>query len=138
MGKATATIEEVFGESAAFAHRIIRLSPMKEVGRQSKYVNLSFGSRANVAQLHAHSDGIGLVLCSDRAGRPQVDFRQIPVDSLSGYTLSNVPWLNGAGDRYRKKGPAVAFLIPDEIAQIADDSLEWRNVVELLEHAKDL
>ena len=38
----TATVEQVFGDRAGFARRIIATGAMEECGRQSQYVNLSF------------------------------------------------------------------------------------------------
>ena len=134
----SATIEEVFGDRAAFADRIVRIGGFEERGRKSQYVNLSCARKVNIAQIHPQSNGIGLVLKrrSDRV--PATVLREIPVSSLAGYKGSNSRWLDGVGWPYEKKGPAVAYLIPDELDELGDDDPEWRDVVTLLDYAKTL
>lgn len=136
-GQPTASVAEVFGNRAEFANRIIKIAGMQECGRASRYVNLSFAGKQNVAQIHPQSNGIALVLCSTRRGLRRTPFRQMPVKYLAGYTGQNALWLDGKGRLFASKGPAAAFLIPDEIATL-DDSAEWREVAKLLDFAKTL
>ncbi len=133
----SATIEEVFGDRAAFANRIVRIGGFEERGRKSQYVNLSYARKMNIAQIHPQPGGIGLVLKRRTDGQPATALREIPVASLAGYKGPNARWLDGEKP-YDKKGPAVAYLIPDEVDELGDDDPEWRDVVRLLDHAKTL
>ena len=134
----SATIEEVFGDRAAFADRIVQIVSMEECGRKSQYVNLSCAGRTNIAQIHPQADGIALVLKRRSDGAPVTVLLEIPVASLAGYKSANARWLDGAGRPYDKKGPAVAYLIPDAVDELGGDDPEWREVVKLLDHAKTL
>ena len=134
----SATVEEVFGERSGFANRIIKIGAMNECGRQSQYVNLSFGSKNNIAQIHPHTSGIALVLRSIREDLPKTSFTEIPVTSLTGRGGGNPAWLDGVGKNYEKKGPAIAFLIPDDVDELGDNDKEWQEVMKLLDHAKTL
>lgn len=134
----SATIEDVFGDRADFANRIVRIGGFEERGRKSQYVNLSFAKKMNVAQMHPQPGGIGLVLKRRSDDVPATLFNEIPVASLAGYTGANRRWLDGDGPPYDKKGPAAAYLIPDEVDDLGDDGQEWQDVVRLLEHAKTL
>ena len=95
----SATVEEIFDDSAAFASRIIRIGAVEESGRASGYVNLSSQGKRTIAQLHPHSEGIALVLRSTGSEIPATMFAQIPVSSLSGYRGTNKSWLDGIGRR---------------------------------------
>ena len=134
----TATVEEVFGDRAAFARRIIATGAMDECGRMTQYVNLSFQEKTNIAQIHPHENGIGLVLRSRGRVLPATLFEEIPVASLAGYRGANKSWLDGAGRTFEGKGPAIAYLIPDEVDGLGGDSKEWQEVARLLDHAKTL
>ena len=50
---------------------------------------------------------------------------------LAGYTHPNSKWLDG-DLKYNEQGPAVAFLIPDEVADLSDDAQEWQDIARLL------
>ena len=104
----------------------------------SGYVNLSCEAAANVAQIHPHRDGIAFVLRSRQATPSLTLFIQIPVASLTGYVGPNARWLDGRGDPYHDKGPAIAYLIPDGVGDMPDGSPPWREIARLLEHAKTL
>lgn len=138
LGTPSATVEEVFGERSDFANRIIKNGAMEECGKLSQYINLSFGSKKNIAQIHPHEDGIALVLRSIKEDIPKTSFTEIPVTSLIGRGGGNPAWLDGVGKNYEKKGPAIAFFIPDEVDELGDNDKEWQEVVKLLEHAKTL
>ena len=133
----SATIEDVFGDRAAFANRIVRIGGFEERGRKSQYVNLSVARKMNIAQIHPQPGGIGLVLKRRTAGQPATALREIPVAWLAGYKGPNARWLDGK-DSYVKKGPAVAYLIPVELDELGDDDPQWRDVLRLLDHAKTL
>jgi hypothetical protein len=111
---------------------------MEECGRKSRYVNLSCAGKMNIAQIHPQADGIALVLKRRSEDAPVTVLREIPVASLAGYKSANARWLDGAGWPYEKKGPAVAYLIPDAVDELGDDDPEWRDVARLLDHAKTL
>jgi hypothetical protein len=132
----SASVEQVFGDRSDFANRIIKIGAMEECGRSSQYVNLSFGKRKNIAQIHPHESGIAFVLRSKVEGSPSTSFSVIPFSSLAGYTGTNAKWLDGVGPMFERKGPAIAFLIPDEVDELGDDSKEWKEILQLLEHAK--
>lgn len=134
----SASIEEVFGDRAEFANRIIKLGAMKECGRLSQYVNLSFEGKKNIAQIHPQENGIALVLRSIKKELPKTSFTEIPVALLKGHKGPNAAWLDGVGRIFEKKGPAIAFLIPDEVDELDDNGKEWQEVVKLLNHAKTL
>ena len=134
----SATIEGVFGDRAAFADRIVRIGSMQKCERKSGYVNLSCSGRTNIAQIHPQPDGIALVLKRRGDDAPATVLREIPVASLTGYKSANARWLDGSSRPYEKKGPAVAYLIPDAVDELGDDDPEWRDVATLLEHAKTL
>ena len=134
----SATVEEVFADRAEFAERIIRTGGMEECGRKLRYVNLSCAGKKNIAQIHPQADGIALVLKRRGDDLPATLFDEIPVASLAGYKGANARWLDGSSRPYDKKGPAVAFLIPDEVDELGDDDPEWQDVARLLEHAKTL
>ena len=134
----SATVEEVFEDRAEFAERIIRTGGMEECGRKSQYVNLSCAGKMNSAQIHPQADGIALVLRSRSESPPATLFEEVPVASLAGYIGPNARWLDGSSRPYDKKGPAIAFLIPDEVDELGDDDSEWQDVARLLEHAKTL
>jgi hypothetical protein len=134
----SATVAEVFGDRAEFADRIIRTGDMEECGRKSQYVNLSFAGKKNIAQIHPQENGIALVLRSRSEDQPATLFEEIAVASLAGYRGANASWLDGTGRTYEKKGPAIAYLIPDEVDELGDDDQEWQEVVRLLDHAKTL
>ena len=134
----TATVEQVFGDRAGFARWIIATGAMEECGRQSQYVNLSFRSKKNIAQIHPQPNGIGLVLRSRSPVPPATLFEEIPVFVLAGYTGANKSWLDGTGRTFEGKGPAIAYLIRDEVDGLGDDSKEWQEVARLLDHAKTL
>ena len=134
----SSTVADIFGNRAEFANRIIKIRDMEECGRASQYVNLSFPGKKNIAQIHPHENGIALVLSSIKGDQPQTFFDQIPVRSLAGYRGTNARWLDGKGDLFERKGPAIAFLIPDDIAELDDDSMEWQEVAKLLDYAKTL
>lgn len=135
------SVEDVFGGRAKFARRIIEISAMDECGRRSRYVNLNL-KRKTVAQIHSQprENGIALVLRSRSDDRPATRFAEIPMHALMGYKGgSNMTWLDGTGNTFNvEKGPAIAFLIPDAVAQLDDDAPEWRDIARLLEHAKTL
>jgi len=134
-------IETVLRERTGFAKRIIGISAMEECGRKAGYVNLNL-KRTTMAQIHSQplERGIGLVLRSRSDDQPVTRFAEIPVDTLTGYEGgSNRTWLDGTGNKFNvKKGPAIAFLIPDSVAQLDDDAPEWRDIARLLEHSKTL
>lgn len=131
------SVETLFGNRAAFARRIIDISGMTDRALASGYVDLDVGETK--AQIHNQPDGIGLVLRSRSTNQPTTDFAELPVSALTGYKGgSNIAWLQGTGRRYVPKGPAVAFLIPSEAAELGSDSREWRDVSRLLHHAKTL
>ena len=134
----SATVAEVFGDRDEFAQRVIELGRMTEVGRKSRYVNLSGASKTNIAQIHPQKDGIGLVLKRRSARLPATDLQEIPVSSLAGYAGANARWLDGQGWPYENKGPAIAYLVPDAVDELGDDDPEWLEVAKLLEHAKTL
>ena len=69
---------------------------------------------------------------------PATLFEEIPVASLAGYRGANKSWLDGTGRAFEGKGPAIAYLIPDEVDGLGDDSKEWHEVARLLDHAKTL
>jgi hypothetical protein len=133
--------ESVFRDRSEFASRIIRMSGMEECGRESGYVNLNLRG-TTMAQIHPQrkQKGIALVLRSRRSDRPPTVFAQIEVGALEGYEGgSNRSWLDGRGQTfYIKKGPAIAFLIPDAVAQLGDDAPEWRDIRRLLAYARTL
>jgi hypothetical protein len=104
----SATVAEVFGDRDEFAQRIIELGGMTEVGRKSRYVNLSGAGKTNIAQIHPQKDGIGLVLKRRSDRLPATDLQEIPVSSLAGYAGANARWLDGQGSPYESKGPAIA------------------------------
>jgi len=129
--------ETLFGDRAAFARRIIGISGMTDRALASGYVDLDAGETK--AQIHNQPDGIGLVLRSRSTNQPATDFAEVPVSALTGYKGgSNIAWLLGTVQRYVLKGPAVALLIPSEVAELGSDSSEWRDVSRLLQHAKTL
>jgi hypothetical protein len=132
----SASVDQVFGSRAAFANRIIAIGGVEESGRSSRYVNLSAGPKRNVAQLHPQEDGIALVLRSRDEGQPATAFAEIPVAGLAGYRGTNASWLDGAGPTFAKKGPAVAYLIPDAVDGLDGSDPAWRQVAELIAHAK--
>jgi hypothetical protein len=134
----SATVEEVFEDRAEFAERIIRTGGMEECGRKLRYVNLSCAGKMNIAQIHPQADGIALALKRRGDDLPATLFEEIPVASLAGYKGANARWLDGSSRPYDKKGPAVAFLVPDEVDELGDDDPEWQDVARLLEHAKTL
>jgi hypothetical protein len=134
----SASVDEIFEDRADFANRIIKIGEMDELGRLSQYVNLSYAGKKNVAQIHPHENGIALVLRSISDEQPKTSFSKIPVSSLAGYYKINKAWLNGTGSNFEKKGPAIAFLIPDEVDELDDNGKEWQEVVKLLDHAKTL
>ena len=110
---------------------------MTELGRKSRYVNLSGAGKTNIAQIHPQKDGIGLVLKRRSARLPATDLQEIPVSSLTGYAgAKHAGWM--AGSQYENKGPAIAYLIPDTVDELGDDDPEWLEVAKLLEHAKTL
>ena len=111
---------------------------MEECGRKSRYVNLSCAGKMNIAQIHPQADGIALVLKRRSVRAPATVLREIPVASLAGYIGPNARWLDGMSKPYDKKGPAVAYLILDEVDELGDDDPEWQDVVKLLEYAKTL
>jgi len=41
---------------------------------------------------------------------------------LAGYTGANKSWLDGTGRTFEGKGPAIAYLIRDEVDGLGDDS----------------
>jgi len=131
------TVEGIFEDRAAFARRVITSGGMEELGRKTRYVNLSCAGKKNVAQIHPQSDGIGLVLKYRSDNLPAVLFDEIPVASLAGYKGPNALWLDG-NPPYNKKGPAIAFLVPDEAVDLGDDGQEWQDIVRLLKYAKTL
>ena len=133
----SASVEEVFRDRADFANRIIRMGGMEECGRALQYVNLSFTGKQNIAQIHPQENGIAIVLRSIKDNRPMTSFAEIPVTFLTGYKGSNATWLAGAG-QFKEKGPAVAFLIPNEVDELGDDSKEWQEILKLLDYAKTL
>jgi len=128
------TVEGIFEDRAAFAWRIIRSGGMEELGRKTRYVNLSCAGHKNVAQIHPQADGIALVLKYPGDNLPAVLFDEIPVASLTGYKNPNKLWLDGH-PHYNKKGPALAFLIPDEVVDLGDDDREWQDIVKLLKYS---
>ena len=133
----TVSVESLFGNRATFARRIIDISGMTDRALASGYVDLDAGETK--AQIHHQPDGIGLVLRSRSTNQPATDFAEVPVSALTGYKGgSNIAWLRGTVQRYVLKGPAVAFLIPGEAAELGSDSREWRDVSRLLQHAKTL
>lgn len=134
----SATVEEVFKDRADFANRIIKAGEMEEAGRASQYVNLSAGSKKNIAQLHPqeNENGIGFVLPSRAKALTDTIYAEIRVSSLAGYFGTNKSWLDGAGKTFDKKGPAIAYLIPDEIGELPTEDPAWQEVARLLEHAK--
>jgi hypothetical protein len=132
----SASVEEVFGESADFANRIIRVGVVEESGRASGYVNLSCQGKRTIAQLHPHGEGIALVLRSADGEQPVTMFAEIPVTSLAGHRGTNNSWLDGTGAVFKAKGPAVAYLIPSDLDELADGDAAWRDVARLLAHAK--
>lgn len=132
----SATVEQVFGARAELAARIIEIGGMEERGRQSGYVNLYVGGTA-AAQLHLVGADIGLVLRSRQSSRPRTRFAEIPVASLSGYRGPNKSWLEGT-DRFKAKGPAIAFLIPRSIGDAPEDDEAWADLAGLLAHARSL
>lgn len=135
------SVEGVFRDRAKFARRIIEISAMDECGRTSGYVNLNLKG-TTMAQIHPQprEKGIGLVLRSRSKDRPATGFVKIEVSQLWGYEGgSNRSWLDGRGNRFNVvKGPAIAFLVPDAVAQFGSDAPEWQNIASLLEHAKTL
>jgi hypothetical protein len=133
----SASIDTVFGTRAEFANRIIKSGGMKECSKASQYVNLSFNEKKNIAQIHPQKNGIAFVLKSKKKGKPETYFPEIPVSSLTGCKRTNEAWLKGVRN-FEKKGPAIAFLIPDEVFELADDSKEWKDVKALVEYAKTL
>ena len=137
-GIQSASIEEVFGNRAEFANRIVKIGAMEECGKLSQYVNLSFARKKNIAQIHPQDNGIALVLRSIKEDLPKTSFAEIPVASLKGRKGRNAAWLDGVGKTFKRKGPAIAFLIPDEVDELDDNGKEWQEVVELLDHAKTL
>lgn len=138
LGIPSASVKEVFGNRAEFANRIIKIGGMEECGRASQYVNLSFEGKKNIAQIHPQENGIALVLRSIKKDRPFTFFAEIPITSLAGHKGSNAAWLDGVGRTFEKKGPAIAFLIPDKVDELDDNGKEWQDVVKLLDHAKTL
>ncbi|MGO8684852.1 MAG: hypothetical protein ACLQUT_09795 [Thermoleophilia bacterium] len=108
----------------------------EESSRSSKYVNLSAGPRKNIAQLHPQENGIALVLRARDQDRPATMFAEIPVALLAGYKGTNASWLDGTGSLFERKGPAIAFLIPDEVDGLAASEPAWQQVAELLNYAK--
>ena len=131
------SVETLFGNHATFARRIIDISGMTDRALASGYVDLDAGETK--AQIHHQPDGIGLVLRSRSTNQPATDFAEVPLSALTGYKGgSNIAWLQGTVQRYVLKGPAVAFLIPSETAELGSDSREWRDVSRLLQHAKTL
>ena len=134
----SATVAEVFGDRDEFAQRIVELGGMTEVGRKSRYVNLSSAGKTNIAQIHPQKDGIGLVLKRRSGNLPATDLQEIPVSSLAGYAGPNARWLDGQDSQHKKKGPAIAYLIPDTVDELGDDDPEWLEVAKFLEHAKTL
>ena len=133
-----ATVSDVFGRRAGLAERIIEGGGMRATQRRFGYVNLSLPGAAVFAQLHPQPDGIGLVLARRNASVPATPFKEIPVASLTGYRGPNTRWLDGSGHPYERKGPAIAFLIPDAVAELSDDADEWECIAGLLAHAKTL
>jgi hypothetical protein len=132
----SASLSDIFQERTSFARRIIEIGGIEESGRSSQYVNLSTGSKKNIAQLHLQEDGIALVLKSRTKNPPETDFMEIPVSSLSGYKGTNKSWLDGSTVIFEKKGPAIAFLIPFEIEELGNSDRAWQEVANLLNHAK--
>jgi len=133
----SASVEEVFGDRADFASRIIRTGGVEVAGRASKYVNLRVGSK-NIAQLHPQEQekGIAFILPSKKKTQPETIFDEIAVSQLAGYAGINMTWLAGTGAKFEKKGPAIAYLIPDKVAELGDDDPAWKEIAKLLEHAK--
>lgn len=134
----SASVEEVFGDRAEFAYRIIKIGAMEESPRLSQYVNLSFEGKKNIAQIHPQENGIALVLRSITEDRPLTIFAEMPVAALAGYKGNNAAWLDGVGSVFERKGPAIAFFIKDEIYELDDNGKEWQEIVKLLDHAKTL
>ena len=132
----SASVEELFETRAAFAERLIRIGGMEASGRSSQYVNLSFGRKGNIAQLHPHKDGIVLVLRSRDVDRPSTTFAEIPVSELAGHRGANKSWLDGTGRTFERKGPAVAYILPAEVNALGSDANEWQEVKKLITHAK--
>lgn len=133
--------KRVFRERLGFAERIIQVSGMKTRTLVSGYADLTVG-RITVAQLHPQSreKGIGLALRSASEDRPETQFARIEVSELNGYEGGpNRSWLDGGGNDFNlAKGPAIAFLIPDAVDGLSEDSPEWRDILGLLEHAETL
>jgi len=134
----SASPEDVFADRAEFAERIIQTGGMQECGRKSRYVNLSCAGKKNIAQIHPQPDGIALVLRSQDEALPETRLERIPVADLVGYAGANKAWLDGTGRLFERKGPAVAFLIPDAAAESGPEDWPWQDVSSLLEHAKTL
>jgi hypothetical protein len=137
-GEPSATVEEIFEDRADFANRIINSGAMKECGRASQYLNLEPAQKITVAQLHPHDNGIALVLRSINKNQPKTSFARVSVNVLKGCKGRNAAWLEGKGKMFEKKGPAIAFLIPDEVNELGDNSKEWQEIANLLNHAKTL
>ena len=78
-------------------------------------------------RLHPQPDGIGLVLKRRGDRLPATAFVEIHVSSLAGYKLSNKKWLDG-DPSFNRLGPAVALLVPDEVADLGDDAQEWQEI----------
>ena len=133
------TVEGVFEGRAAFAERIIRIGGMEGLERKMGYVNLSCPGKKNIGQIHPMLDGSGIGLVLKRRGDrlPATCLSEIPLASLKGHKGANKLWLDGH-PRYNKQGPAVAFLISDEVADLGDDDREWQDIVRLLKYAKTL
>lgn len=134
----SASVEEIFGDRSEFANRIIKIGAMQECAKLSQYVNLSTARDKNVAQIHPHENGIALVLKSINEDLPKTSFAEIQVALLKGHKGTNAAWLEGVDSRFERKGPAIAFLIPDEVDELDDNGKEWREIVNLLNHAKTL
>jgi hypothetical protein len=136
--KQPATVADVFKRGTEFAERIISTTWMEAVPRWSGYVNLN-SSAGTMAQIHPQADGIGLVLRCRGDHLPATLLTELPVASLKGYKGANARWLDGRTHPYENKGgPAIAFLIPDEVEDLGDDAQEWQDIVRFLEYAETL
>jgi len=133
-GKASSTVDEVLRHHCVpLAEQIIRLSDLEQKAQASGYINLSSATRA-CAQLHPHPEGLALVIPDADERVPHFSvLRTIPVETLAGYHGTNRSWLDGRGKFTTR--PAIAFLIPEELAG-RHDHPGWGELKALLKYAR--
>ena len=131
IGGSSSGLKEVFNESLIFklAQMIIEISQLEEKSQKSGYTNLSKNKKA-YSQIHPHMEGVALVLKIKEENNPLFSeiistFRELPLNSLSGYRGSNKEWLEGRMEKFGGKIKAKAFLIPSSLSSEPLSSPQW-------------